>query len=75
MSKVILYGMAADKREELARKLLEKKPDHRLIHDWDGVSAIEANTIVSTDLMPPFAVPLDCLVVGIGVAQCPTCGD
>lgn len=75
MSKIILYGMTAGKREELAHKLLTKQPDHRLVDDWDGVSAIEANTIISTDLMPPFEMAADCLVVGVGMAPCPTCGE
>ncbi|WKJ88774.1 hypothetical protein QZJ86_12150 [Methylomonas montana] len=75
MSKIILYGTTANKRAELAHKLLTKQPDHRLVDDWDGVSAIEANTLVSTDLMPPFETATDCLMVAVGLAPCPTCGE
>lgn len=74
MSKFILYGGTPAARSELADKLAKNSPKHSVVGDWDGVTAIEQNTIVLTDLLPPFDLPLDCCAVGVGY-QCACCGE
>jgi hypothetical protein len=37
-----------------------------LVESWNGVDVVEADTVVLTDLQPPFQVPLDCLLVSVG---------
>lgn len=75
MSKFILYGGTPAARSELAGKLVKNSPKHSVVNDWDGVTAIEQNSIVLTERMPPFDLPLDCCVVGVGAKQCVDCGD
>lgn len=69
MSKFIVYGTAAN-RKALVDKLIKNSPKHTLIEGWDGSTEIPANSIVSTELMPPFAQPLDCSVIGAGMRVC-----
>lgn len=73
MSKFILHGGTLAARSELADKLAKGSPKYRVVNEWDGIAAIEPDSIVLTDLQPPFSLPLDCCVVGVGVSQCAAC--
>lgn len=73
MSKVILYGGTLAARSALADRLVKDSPKHSVVNDWNGVAAIEPNSIVLTDLVPPFDLPLDCLVVGVGCQRYASC--
>ena len=78
MSKVILYGGTLAVRSALADRLVKDSPKHCVVNDWDGVAPIQPNSIVLTDVKPLGSVPVDCLVVGVGIQRygdCAACSD
>jgi hypothetical protein len=67
VSKVIIFNGCFDDRLAFANRLMSRiRSAHRLVENWNGVDVVEADTVVLTDLQPPFQVPLDCLLVSVG---------
>lgn len=70
VSKVIICNGSVDDRLALAEVLISGPLSaHVLVEGWNGVDVIEPNTVVLTDLQPPFQVPLDCVLMSVGVGR------
>jgi UDP-N-acetyl-D-mannosaminuronic acid transferase (WecB/TagA/CpsF family) len=66
VSKIIIYGSTPEVRSALADKIANKTPNHHVVDGWDGIAPVEQNSIVLTEVAPPFVIALDYLVVGVG---------